>query len=476
MAQRRVQVGKPGGIFAPAKMAAAKRKHRDAIRKLKAKGAEFTYYEIINYQGLPQGKMTQIDRLSPAGVGFSNVYFAVTYGPDVFVAPDYANFEDGFPNVYAIPDLDTLCQWPWQPQRTSVICDAYYEDGTPNMYCPRNVLKSLVKRYDKLGIEVRMGVEYEVYAYKIDEQLLREKRYDELEPLGAIPDFWSFHKNPSYFPYAEEFMRRMEGIGLPVEVFHTELGMGSLEYAMRPQSALKAADAAMRSKLYFKQMMGEAGYIITFMTMPRADEYACGGHHHVSLWKNGKPLLYDPKTGDLSKIGGQFVAGICETLPDFHLLMRTTMNAYRRVDVSHWTPECNAWGYDNKCCAMRFIKGTSPSTYRFENRTPGADVNPYLSVSAMLAGGLYGIENKLKPKKPQEGTPDLKDPRWKPLSTNLKGSATALRKSKTARSYLGDDLVNRVLYKTEAELESWGKRKLGDKVTEWELDRYFQSA
>ena len=102
MAQRRVQVGKPGGIFAPAKMAAAKRKHRDAIRKLKAKGAEFTYYEIINYQGLPQGKMTQIDRLSPAGVGFSNVFFAVTYGPDVFVAPDYANFEDGFPNVYAI--------------------------------------------------------------------------------------------------------------------------------------------------------------------------------------------------------------------------------------------------------------------------------------------------------------------------------------------------------------------------------------
>lgn len=32
---------------------------------------------------------------------------------------------------------------------------------------------------------------------------------------------------------------------------------------------------------------------------------------------------------------------------------------------------------------------------RLETREPGADVNPYLSLAASLASGLYGIENKL---------------------------------------------------------------------------------
>ena len=31
-----------------------------------------------------------------------------------------------------------------------------------------------------------------------------------------------------------------------------------------------------------------------------------------------------------------------------------------------------------------------------ENRIPGADVNPYLALAAMLAGGLHGIENELE--------------------------------------------------------------------------------
>ena len=30
-----------------------------------------------------------------------------------------------------------------------------------------------------------------------------------------------------------------------------------------------------------------------------------------------------------------------------------------------------------------------------ENRVPGADVNPYLALAAMLAGGLHGIEQEL---------------------------------------------------------------------------------
>ncbi|MCW2987732.1 MAG: L-glutamine synthetase, partial [Solirubrobacterales bacterium] len=52
-----------------------------------------------------------------------------------------------------------------------------------------------------------------------------------------------------------------------------------------------------------------------------------------------------------------------------------------------------AWGHDNRTCAFRVVGHGAGR--RFECRVPGGDVNPYLALSGMLAGGLYGIENEL---------------------------------------------------------------------------------
>ena len=69
------------------------------------------------------------------------------------------------------------------------------------------------------------------------------------------------------------------------------------------------------------------------------------------------------------------------------------INSYKRFAPGSFAPTAIAWGLDNRTCALRLV-GHGPSL-RFENRVPGGDVNPYLAIAAMIAGGLHGIDNEL---------------------------------------------------------------------------------
>ena len=79
---------------------------------------------------------------------------------------------------------------------------------------------------------------------------------------------------------------------------------------------------------------------------------------------------------------------------DFTLLYAPNVNSYKRFADGSFAPTAVAWGLDNRTCAVRLV-GHGPSA-RMENRLPGGDVNPYLALAAMLAGGLHGIEHELE--------------------------------------------------------------------------------
>ena len=50
---------------------------------------------------------------------------------------------------------------------------------------------------------------------------------------------------------------------------------------------------------------------------------------------------------------------------------------------------------DNRTASFRVIAG-SPKATRLETRCPGADVNPYIAMAAVIAAGLQGIEKGWK--------------------------------------------------------------------------------
>ena len=112
------------------------------------------------------------------------------------------------------------------------------------------------------------------------------------------------------------------------------------------------------------------------------------------------------------------------------LFYAPNINSYKRFAEGSFAPTAIAWGWDNRTCALRIV-GHGHSL-RMENRAPGGDVNQYLAVAALIAGGLHGIEQGLTLPEPCAGNAYTGDaPR---LPTTLTEAAELFAGSKVARS------------------------------------------
>jgi glutamine synthetase len=104
---------------------------------------------------------------------------------------------------------------------------------------------------------------------------------------------------------------------------------------------------------------------------------------------------------------------------------------------------------------------------RIENRMPGADVNPYLAIAAMIAAGLYGIERELPLESAYDGNAYESDkPR---VPDSLRDAHDLFAASAVARDAFGDEVVEHYLNNARIELEAFGSA-----VTDWERFRGFE--
>jgi glutamine synthetase len=141
------------------------------------------------------------------------------------------------------------------------------------------------------------------------------------------------------------------------------------------------------------------------------------------------------------------------------------VNSYKRFASSSFAPTTVAWGRDNRTCALRVV-GHGPAT-RCELRLPGADVNPYLSLSAMIAAGLHGMDAGLELEEPVTGNAYTSGRPTVP--TTLHEAAELFAGSAVAREALGDEVVEHYLNAARVELDAFGST-----VTDWERVRGFE--
>ena len=122
----------------------------------------------------------------------------------------------------------------------------------------------------------------------------------------------------------------------------------------------------------------------------------CSGHIHQSLSDGKTNLFYDAKSPRrMSKLFESYLAGQVACLMEFAPMIWPTINSYKRLVDGFWAPVKPTWGIDNRTASFRVIAG-SPKATRLETRCPGADVNPYLAMAAVIAAGLHGVEKGLK--------------------------------------------------------------------------------
>jgi glutamine synthetase len=106
---------------------------------------------------------------------------------------------------------------------------------------------------------------------------------------------------------------------------------------------------------------------------------------------------------------------------------------------------------------------------RLETRVPGADANPYLSLAASLASGLYGIENKLLLDVAQTKGNEYTNQANRKFPATLKESIDAMKGSDIPKKLFGDAFVDHFIRTRE-----WEWKQFTQKVTDWELKRYFE--
>src|SRR4029079_3254972 len=155
-------------------------------------------------------------------------------------------------------------------------------------------------------------------------------------------------------------------------------------------------------------------------------------HIHSSLWRGG-----DAAFAGESDVFKHYLAGQIACASELAIFFAPTINSYKRFAAGSWAPTTLAWAYDNRTCAYRVV-GHGASV-RPETRIPGADANPYLAFAALLAAGLYGIEEKLELGPACEGNAYEADVERFPHA--LRDAIARLEQSTVARTLLGDEVV-----------------------------------
>src|SRR4029453_15083648 len=113
---------------------------------------------------------------------------------------------------------------------------------------------------------------------------------------------------------------------------------------------------------------------------------------HLSVAKDGGGNVF----ADDEATFNRFVAGQLAARREGRLMFAPRVNSYKRFVKGSFAPAAVAWGHDNRTCSMRVVG--HGQGLRVENRLPGADVNPYLALAAMIAAGLDGVDKRLPPR------------------------------------------------------------------------------
>ena len=426
---------------------------------------------VADIDGVLRGKYLHKDKFlaaaEGAGFGFCNVIFGWDSGDVCYDNGTFTGWHSGYPDAQARIDLSTYRSVPWDGGVPFFLGEFVDGVGGPLPICPRQTLRRVLARAERLGYAVRCGMEFEWFNFRETSDSLAAKAGGELTPLTQGMFGYSLIRMAQNRPFFAALMDELEQFGIPIEGLHTETGPGVFEAAILHAPALEAADRATLFKTAVKEIAPRFGIMPTFMAKWSSRLPGCSGHSHQSLWTEGVNRFHDPAGQDgMSAIFRAYVAGILHLLPEMLPFLAPTVNSYKRLVDGFWAPTKPTWGLDNRTVACRVIGG-SPKATRVEVRVPGSDVNPYLAVAASVGAGLWGIEQGLTLGTPVVGSGYHADvPRF---PRTLQEATARLAASTTMRDILGAVCVDHFVATRE-----WEWRQFQEAVTDWERQRYFE--
>ena len=386
---------------------------------------------------------------------------------DMNTVPGYAltSWEAGYGDMAFKLDLGTIRRLIHLPGTVMIQCDLIWDGGAPVRVSPRSILAEQVQRAADRGWIAQAGTELEFIVFNTTYEDAWDSHYTAMTPANQYNVDYSILGTTRVEPLLREIRNVMHAAGTTVESAKGECNFGQHEIAFLYSDVITTADNHSVYKNTAKEIAAQHGQSITFMAKyDQREGSSC--HVHMSLrGLGGETVFWDEAAGKRSTLYDQFIAGVLATMADFTLLYAPNINSYKRFADGSFAPTTIGWGNDNRTCAIRLVGHGAAA--RLENRLPGGDVNPYLALAGMLAGGLYGIEQGLELEPELTGNAYTSDhPR---VPHTLRDARDVFESSQVARAAFGDDVVTHYVHAADTELAAFNAA-----VTDWERRRGFE--
>ena len=422
---------------------------------------------FTDMQGRLQGKRLHaqyfLDVVLGHGTEGCNYLLAVDIDMNTVDGYTISSWAQGYGDMEFVLDLDTIRLLPHLPATAMVQCDLAWPDGRPVVQSPRAILARQVQQAADAGYVALAGTELEFMVFDTTYEAAWDAGYRGLQPVNQYNVDYSILGTSRIEPLLRDLRNSTYAAGMNVEGAKGECNYGQHEVGFLYDEVLVTADNHAVYKTMAKEIAAAHGKALTFMA--KYDEREGNSCHiHLSLRASDGSLVFG-EGAERSATYDHFIAGMLATMREFTLLYAPNVNSYKRYAAGSFAPTAIAWGLDNRTCAIRLV-GTGPSA-RLENRVPGGDVNPYLALAAMLAGGLHGIAEELPLEEQLVGNAYESD---KPHVPSTLGEARdAFHGSAVARALFGDEVVDHYTNMADVELRAYGAA-----VTDWELRRSFE--
>ena len=426
---------------------------------------------ITDMQGRLQGKRNHgqyfLDHVLGHGVEGCNYLLAVDV--DMATVEGYAisSWERGYGDMLFEMDMSTLRRTPGQPHSATVQCDLLWMDGSGQVRpSPRSVLQSQASAAAELGCVAIAGTELEFIVFEDSYDAAWDRRYQGLTGANRYNVDYSILGGTRVEPLLREIRNEMYAAGVVVENAKGECNLGQHEIAFLYDEVVRTCDNHSIYKNAAKEIAAAHGQSLTFMAKyDQREGNSC--HIHLSLRGKDGAMVFadDGRAGGQSEMFDHFLAGIMATMREFTLLYAPNINSYKRFAPGSFAPTAIAWGHDNRTCALRVVG--HGAGLRVENRVPGGDVNPYMAVAAMLAGGVYGIREQLPLEPAFTGNAYASDKSRVP--STLLEARDLFAASTVAEQLFGKDVVEHYVHAADVELHAFNTA-----VTDWERVRGFE--
>ncbi|MBY4797274.1 glutamine synthetase family protein [Collinsella sp. AGMB00827] len=436
------------------------------LRTVEERGIRFVRLWFVDVLGRLKSLAISPEDLEIAfdeGIGFDGSSI------EGFRSPDEAD-------MLAFPDPSTFQVLPWRTSSDGVarvFCTICTPDRTPFPGDPRECLRRMFVRAEKLGYILNVGADMEFYYFP-DERTpepMDDMGYFDLSPRDTAQDL------------RRTMILMLEKMSVPVEYTYHSSGPSQHGISLRHAEASTMSDAILTAKHVIRMEANENGIHASFMPKPITDSPSSGLLLQQSLFnRDGENVFWgaNDERYHLSDLAKSYMAGILEHAPEISAITNPTVNSYKRLLTGKDNvPAYATWGLRNRSAMIRvpIYKPGKHLASRIELRTPDPMANPYLVNAVTLAAGLDGIERRLT--LPAECTSELlrlspqelAEKGIRRLPTSLEAALDIFESSAFMRDALGEHIHSYFLKKKR---EEW--RRYASTVSDWEIRHYLANS